>query len=38
MKQSQLARIEFGKQVPKLKTLAKLAAADDYEVEVNFPI
>ena len=35
MKQSQLARIESGKQTPKLKTLAKLAAAAGYEVEVN---
>ncbi len=36
MKQSQLARIESGKQTPKLKTLAKLAAAAGYKVEVNF--
>ena len=36
MKQSQLARIESGKQTPKLKTLAKLAAAAGDEVEVNF--
>ena len=35
MKQSQLARIESGKQTPKFKTLAKLAAAAGYEVEVN---
>lgn len=35
MKQSQLARIETGKQKPKLITLAKLAAAADYRVEVN---
>ena len=35
MKQSQLARIESGKQTPKLKTLAKLAAAAGYEIEVN---
>lgn len=35
MKQSQLARIESGKQMPKLKTLAKLAAIAGYEVEVN---
>ena len=35
MKQSQLARIESGKQTPKLKTLAKLAAAAGYEVEIN---
>ena len=35
MKQSQLARIESGKQMPKLQTLAKLAAVAGYEVEVN---
>jgi transcriptional regulator with XRE-family HTH domain len=35
MKQSQLARIESGKQTPKLKTLAKLAAVAGYELEVN---
>ena len=35
MKQSQLARIESGKQTPKLNTLAKLAAVAGYEVEVN---
>ena len=35
MKQSQLARIESGKQTPMLKTLAKLATAG-YEVEINF--
>jgi transcriptional regulator with XRE-family HTH domain len=35
MKQSQLARIESGKQIPKFKTLTKLAAAAGYEVEVN---
>ena len=35
MKQSQLARIESGKQIPKLQTLAKLAAVAGYEVEVN---
>ena len=35
MKQSQLARIESGKQTPKLQTLAKLAAVAGYEVEVN---
>ena len=35
MKQSQLARIESGKQTPKLKTLAKLASVAGYEVEVN---
>ncbi len=36
MKQSQLARIESGKQIPKLETLAKLAAAAGYAVEVHF--
>ena len=36
MKQSQLARIESGKQFPKLETLAKLAAAAGYRIEVNF--
>jgi transcriptional regulator with XRE-family HTH domain len=36
MKQSQLARIESGKQIPKLETLAKLAAGAGYRVEVNF--
>ena len=35
MKQSQLARIESGKQMPKLQTLAKLAAIVGYEVEVK---
>ena len=35
MKQSQLARIESGRQTPKLNTLAKLAAVAGYEVEVN---
>lgn len=35
MKQSQLARIESGKQTPKLRTLAKLAAVAGYEVEIN---
>ena len=35
MKQSQLARIESGKQTPKLQTLAKLAAVAGYEIEVN---
>jgi len=35
MKQSQLARIETGKQNPKLMTLAKLAAGAGYRVEVN---
>ncbi|MBO0349203.1 helix-turn-helix domain-containing protein [Phormidium pseudopriestleyi FRX01] len=36
MKQSQIARIESGKQIPKLETFAKLAAAAGYAIEVNF--
>ncbi len=36
MKQSQIARIESGTQIPKLETLAKLAAAAGYAIEVNF--
>ncbi|NEO66429.1 MAG: helix-turn-helix transcriptional regulator, partial [Moorea sp. SIO4G2] len=36
MKQSQLARIESGKQVPKLQTLAKLAASAGYAIELKF--
>lgn len=36
MKRSQIARIESGKSIPKLETLAKLAAAAGYAVEVNF--
>lgn len=36
MKQSQLARIESGKQIPKLDTLAKLAAGAGYTIEVHF--
>ena len=35
MKQSQLARIESGKQIPKLETLAKLAAGAGYTIEVH---
>ena len=35
MKQSQLARIETGKQKPKLMTLAKIAAGAGYRVEIN---
>lgn len=35
IKQSQLARIESGKQFPKLETLAKLAAGAGYEVQVS---
>jgi transcriptional regulator with XRE-family HTH domain len=36
MKQPQLARIESGKQSPKLETIVKLAAGDDYKVELHF--
>jgi transcriptional regulator with XRE-family HTH domain len=36
MKQSQLARIESGKQIPKLETLAKLAASAGYAIEIRF--
>ena len=36
MKQSQLARMESGKQIPKLETLAKLAAGGGYTLEVHF--
>ncbi|MDF5730501.1 MAG: helix-turn-helix transcriptional regulator [Rhizonema sp. PD38] len=36
IKQPQLARIESGKQVPKLETLAKLAAGSGYMVEIHF--
>lgn len=36
MKQSQIARIESGSQIPKLETFAKLAAAAGYAIEVNF--
>ncbi|MEM7758082.1 MAG: helix-turn-helix transcriptional regulator [Cyanobacteria bacterium P01_A01_bin.40] len=35
MKQSQLARIETGRQIPKLKTLARLASVAGYEVKVS---
>ena len=35
MKQSQLARIETGRQIPKLKTLAKLASVAGYGVKVS---
>lgn len=35
MKQSQLARIEAGRQIPKLQTISKLAAAAGYKIEVN---
>ena len=36
IKQSQLARIESGRQIPKIETLAKLAAAAGYELKVSF--
>lgn len=36
IKQPQLARIESGKQVPRLDTLVKLAAGAGYTLEVNF--
>jgi transcriptional regulator with XRE-family HTH domain len=36
MKQSQLARMESGKQLPKLETLARISAGAGYRIEVNF--
>jgi transcriptional regulator with XRE-family HTH domain len=36
IKQPQLARIESGKQIPKLETLMKLAAGAGYAIEVHF--
>ena len=36
MKQPQLARIESGKQIPKLETLMKLAAGSGYILELHF--
>jgi transcriptional regulator with XRE-family HTH domain len=36
IKQPQLARIEAGKQVPKLETLSKLAAGAGYSLEIHF--
>lgn len=36
IKQPQLARIEAGRQIPKLETLALLAEGAGYTVEVNF--
>ncbi|BAZ30464.1 hypothetical protein NIES4074_29240 [Cylindrospermum sp. NIES-4074] len=36
IKQPQLARIESGKQIPKLETLTKLAAGAGYAVEIHF--
>ncbi|MUG96264.1 helix-turn-helix domain-containing protein [Scytonema sp. UIC 10036] len=36
IKQPQLARIESGKQMPKLETLTKLASGAGYAVEIHF--
>jgi transcriptional regulator with XRE-family HTH domain len=36
MKQPQLARIESGKQSPKLENIVKLAAGAGYNVELHF--
>ena len=36
IKQPQLARIESGKQMPKLETLMKLASGGGYALEVHF--
>lgn len=36
IKQPQLARIESGRQMPKLETLTKLAAGAGYTIEVHF--
>lgn len=36
IKQPQVARIESGKQLPKLETLTKLASGADYAVEIHF--
>ncbi|WP_353932724.1 helix-turn-helix transcriptional regulator [Okeanomitos corallinicola TIOX110] len=36
IKQPHLARIESGKQIPKLETLTKLAAAAGYSVAIHF--
>lgn len=36
IKQPQLARIESGKQIPKLETLTKLASGAGYAVEIHF--
>jgi DNA-binding XRE family transcriptional regulator len=36
IKQPQLARIEAGRQIPKLETLALLAEGAGYTIEVNF--
>ncbi len=36
IKQPQLARIESGKQIPKIETLTKLASGAGYAVEIHF--
>ncbi len=36
IKQPQLARIESGKQIPKIETLSKLASGAGYAVEIHF--
>jgi transcriptional regulator with XRE-family HTH domain len=36
IKQPQLARIERGKQIPKLETLTKIAAGAGYSLEIHF--
>lgn len=36
IKQPQLARLESGKQMPKLETLSKIASGAGYEIEIHF--
>lgn len=36
IKQPQLARLESGKQIPKIETLVKLARGAGYELEISF--
>jgi transcriptional regulator with XRE-family HTH domain len=36
IKQPQLARLESGKQIPKLDTLSKIASGAGYEIEIHF--
>jgi transcriptional regulator with XRE-family HTH domain len=36
IKQPQLARLESGKQMPKLDTLSKIASGAGYEIEIHF--
>lgn len=36
IKQPQLARLESGKQIPKIETLAKLARGAGYDIEISF--